>query len=277
MVFALLAAFFNAFNLVAQRRASGGGAAKLGVARLVLYLVTNPLWLLGAAALLGAFVFQGLALHLGQLSEVQALLVTELVFTLLLRRAWLGQRVSGAAWASSALACGSLGVFVAVAEPRGGHPTPTSGAWASALLAFGLLSGILTLLSLRGSPARRAALSATAASVVWALEATFIKSTSDTLTSYGLTGTLTRWPVYALVVGGIVGSLLVQAALHVGPLAVSQPLMVAVDPFVSVILGIWLFGEHFNDEPANVAVGCLAFVLMAAGVVLISRTSPPDS
>ena len=135
-------------------------------------------------------------------------------------------------------------------------------------MAFGLLSGVLTLLSLRGSPARRAALSATAASVVWALEATFIKSTSDTLTSYGLTGTLTRWPVYALVVGGILGSLLVQAALHVGPLAVSQPLMVAVDPFVSVILGIWLFGEHFNDEPANVAVGCLAFVLMAAGVVL---------
>jgi hypothetical protein len=53
--------------------------------------------------------------------------------------------------------------------------------------------------------------------------------------------------------------------------------MVAVDPFVSVILGVWLFGEHFNNEPSNVAVGCVAFLSMAVGVVLISRTSPPDS
>lgn len=135
---------------------------------------------------------------------------------------------------------------------------------------------MLAVLSLRGSPTRRAALSATAASIVWALEATFIKSTSDTLTAFGVTGTAVRWPVYALITGGIVGTLLVQSALHVGPLGVSQPLMVAVDPFVSVILGIWLFGEHFNNEPANIAVGCVAFLLMAVGVVVLSRTSPPD-
>jgi drug/metabolite transporter (DMT)-like permease len=73
-------------------------------------------------------VLQALALHLGQLSEVQALLVAELVFTLALRRCWFGQRVSAAAWASAPLTCISLGVFVGMAEPRGGHPTPTSAA-----------------------------------------------------------------------------------------------------------------------------------------------------
>jgi len=163
-----------------------------------------------------------------------------------------------------------------MAEPHGGHPAPTSAAWLSALLTFGLLAAILSWLSLKGSPNRRAALCATAASIVWALEATFIKSTTDTLASDGVTGTLIRWPVYALIVGGIVGTLLVQAALHVGPLRVSQPLIVAVDPFVSVILGIWLFGEHFNNQPLRIAIGCVAFGLMVVGVVLISQTTPPN-
>lgn len=263
-------------NLVAQHKASTARSAKLRVLRLALYLLTNPLWLLGAAAGIGAFAFQALALHDGQLSVVQALLVTELVFSLLLRRAWIGQAISGAAWASAALTCVSLGVFILMAEPHGGHPTPTSAAWLSALLTFGLLAAALSWLSLKGSPARRAALCATAASIVWALEATFIKSTTDTLVSDGVTGTFVRWPVYALIVGGIVGTLLVQAALHVGPLRVSQPLIVAVDPFVSVILGIWLFGEHFNNQPGRIALGSAAFVLMVVGVVLISQTTPPN-
>src|SRR5208283_6021488 len=101
------------------------------------------------------------------------LLVTELVFSLVLRRAWIGQRISGAAWASAALTCVSLAVFIVMAEPHGGHPAPTAGAWLSALLAFGLLAAALSWLSLKGSPARRAAFCATAAAIVWALEATF--------------------------------------------------------------------------------------------------------
>ena len=51
--------------------------------------------------------------------------------------------------------------------------------------------------------------------------------------------------LYGVVVAGSSAPSSRQAALHYGPLVVSQPLMVIVDPFVSIILGIWLFGEHF--------------------------------
>jgi drug/metabolite transporter (DMT)-like permease len=275
VVFALAAAFCNAFNLVAQHRASSSKSAKRGYFRLALYLVTNPLWLLGGVALIGAFVFQALALHDGELSIVQPLLVTELVFTLVLRRVWIGQHISVAAWTSAAVTAASLAVFVAMAEPHGGHAEPTSSAWLSALLTFGLCAGALAGLASHGSPARRAGLYATAASIVWALEATFIKSATDSLTSFGAIGALERWPIYGVVAGGIAGTLLVQAALHVGPLRVSQPLIVAVDPLVSVILGMWVFGEHFNADALRIAIGCVAFVVMAIGVVAITRTSPP--
>jgi hypothetical protein len=79
-----------------------------------------------------------------------------------------------------------------------------------------------------------------------------------------------------VAVGGIIGTLLVQTALHVGPLRVSQPLMVSVDPFVSIILGIWLFGEHYVGSPVKIAFGCASFAVMVVGIVLMVHTSPPD-
>ena len=67
-----------------------------------------------------------------------------------------------------------------------------------------------------GSPALRAALYGSASAVMWALVATFIKATTDTLTQFGVAGMFTRWPVYALAAGSVVALFLTQAALHVG-------------------------------------------------------------
>lgn len=276
VLFALTAALANAFSVVAQHRASTTKAAGTGFLHVARFLVTSPMWLLGAAGLVGAFVFQALALHDGLISVVQALLVTELVFALVLRRLWVRQLISGWAWASAALTCAGLSLFIVMAEPEGGHAVATSGAWLSAIVTVAALTAVLTGLAQFGSPARRAGLYATAAGMVWAIEATFIKATTDTLTAFGLVGSLARWPVYALIVGGVVGSLLTQAALHVGPLRVSQPLLVAVDPFVSIFLGIWIFGEHFTDHPGRLVAALLGFAVMVVGIVAVTSTAPPD-
>ena len=276
VTFALAAALANAFSVVAQHRASTAKGSGTGFFHVARYLVTNPMWLLGAAGLIGAFVFQALALHDGLVSVVQALLVTELVFALVLRRVWIRQLITGWAWASAALTCAGLALFIVMAEPEGGHATPTSAAWLSAMVTVGLVTAGLTGLAQFGSPARRAGLYATAAGLVWAIEATFIKATTDTLAGFGLVGSLARWPIYALIVGGILGSLLTQAALHVGPLRVSQPLLVAVDPFVSIFLGVWIFGEHFTDHPGRVAGALIGFAVMVVGIVAVTSTAPPD-
>ena len=109
---------------------------------------------------------------------------------------------------------------------------------------------------------------------MWALVATFIKATTDTLTQFGVGGMFTHWPVYALAAGGVAALFLEQAALHVGPLRVSQPFLVIIDPIVSIALSVWLFGERFTSDAAVLAVAAAAFAVMCAGVVLLTQTAP---
>src|SRR5262249_61927352 len=92
--------------------------------------------------------------------------------------------------------------------------------------------------------------------------------------AFGIPGMLIRWPVYALIGAGIAGTILEQAALHVGPLSVSQPMLVIVNPFASIILSVWLFDERFTNSPAMITVAVLSFSVMAAGVTMLTRTSP---
>ena len=274
IVFALLAALSNAVNVVTQHIASTSGPRRSSGWRLVVYLFRNPLWLFGWLALAAAFLFQALALHKGLVSVVQPLLATELVFALVLRRFWIHQSIHLITWGGAAATCVSLAVFVTAGEPRGGYATPTSHHWLAAIVACAAGAGVLATLAQWGSPGLRAALYASAAATMWALVATFIKATTDTLTQFGVAGMFTHWPVYALAAGGVAGTVLQQAALHVGPLRVSQPFLVIIDPIVSIALSVWLFDEHFTSNTAVLVVAAVAFAAMCAGVVLLTQTAP---
>jgi hypothetical protein len=274
IVAALAAAFCNALNMVTQHIASISDPGHSKGWRFVRYLLSNPLWLFGWVALAGAFVFQAWALHIGQMSVVQPLLVTELVFALVLRRFWVRQHIRAVTWTAAAATCGALALFVALAEPTGGNAVATSSDWAGAIAATAGAAAVLALCSFRGSPVRRAAFLGAAASVSWALVAAFIKATTDTLTQYGLGGMFTHWPLYALAVAGLSAEYLNQAALHVGPLSASQPVLVVVDPIVSIALSVWIFDERFTDDALRMVLAVVAFVGMCAAVLVLVRTAP---
>jgi drug/metabolite transporter (DMT)-like permease len=276
VVFALAAALASAVNLMTQHKASVTAPKREKGWRLALYLARQPLWLLGVAAAVGTYVFQALALHNGPMSVVQPVLITELIFVLVLRRVWIRQDVAPAAWASVGVVCVSLAVFLAAAEPSGGHPAPAAAEWLSAGLVFGGVIAVLAAAGRRGSPAHRAAVLAGAAALTWALEATFLKTATQALATSGIGGMLTGWAVYALVAATVTGTLLQQVALHVGPLSVSQPVLVIIDPFASIILSVWLFEEHFTDSPARITIAAVAFAVMATGVTVLTRTAPRD-
>ena len=275
LLFALLAALSNAVNVITQHVASTSDPSKSKGWRFVWYLLSNPLWLFGGAALIGAFIFQAVALHIGSLSIVQTLLMTELVFSLVLRRFWVRQSVSLQSWTAAIVTCVAVSVFIVAAEPQGGHADANSRAWVATIIGCTAAAGVLALLGTRGSPSRRAALLAISSSVIWALEATFIKAMTDTLTGDGLGGAFLHWPVYAVVAGGIVGTLLTQSALHVGPLRASQPFLVIVDPMVSILLSVYLFGEYFTTNISHLVVASVSFTVLCGGVVLLTRSVPP--
>jgi len=274
IVFALLAALSNAVNEATQHVASIAAPRRSSGWRLVVYLFRNPLWLFGWVALAAAFVFQALALHDGLLSIVQPVLATELVFMLVLRRFWIRQSIRPVTWAAAAVTCVGLTVFVIAGQPGGGQPTATSKHWFTAGLACCAWAGVLTIAARWGSPSLRAALYGSASAVMWALVATFIKATTDTLTQFGVGGMFTRWPVYALAAGSVAALFLMQAALHVGPLRASQPFIVIVDPIVSIALSVWLFSERFTSDGAVLALAAAGFAVMCAGVVVLTQTAP---
>lgn len=274
VVYALLAALGNALNVITQHTASIASPKQTKGWRLVGYLFRDPLWLLGWVALAAAFVFQALALHAGQMSVVQPLLVTELVFALVLRRFWIGQPIRPVTWWAAAITCVSLAVFLATSEPQGGHSSPDNAVWVAACATIAGGAAVLALAGTQGPPARRAALLGSATAAMWALVATFIKTMTDTLSQFGVAGMFAHWPVYALAGAGLVTEFLQQATLHVGPLSVSQPFLVIVDPIVSIALSVWIFDETFTESPPRLTLGSLSFITLCVGVAMLTRTAP---
>jgi drug/metabolite transporter (DMT)-like permease len=273
VILALASAISGAVNALTQRVSSRTGPSGSWW-RLAKYLIRQRLWLIGLAAAIAAFVLQAAALRNGRLSVVQPLLVTELVFVLVLRRLWLRQPIRTAAWASAALTCTGLTVFLLAAQPRGGNPTPTPHAWIGTISVFGGATVVMTLLAARGSPVRRAALYGASAAVSGALAATFVKTTVESLVLDGPASVFTSWPICALAVSAVASAILIQAALHVGPLTVSQPIMVVLNPIVSVWISVWLFAEYFTDDKGVLAAGAAGFAALIVGVVLLTTTAP---
>jgi len=73
--------------------------------------------------------------------------------------------------------------------------------------------------------------------LVWSVDAAFVKATTNLLAAQGWLALLVHWPLYGAVITGVLGTFLLQASLHVGPLAASQSAVLIVDPLASIVLG----------------------------------------
>ncbi|MFZ0088460.1 MAG: DMT family transporter [Solirubrobacteraceae bacterium] len=276
VICALGAAFCNASWAVLARLA--GVAAPAGQSRWQVgwYLVRQPVWLVGQAFAVGVFVLSGVALYFGELAVVQPLLVVELIFALALREFRLHDVIPVKSWYAASLICLGLAGFLVAAKFHGGTREPKAWEWAIALTAGIIVAGGLLAFGRRGSPARRASCIGAAAAVVWAIDASFVKKLTDVLQVHGVLGAFDHWPLYALVVSGILGAVLTQAAFNAGPLSASQPALLIVDPLASIILGLLIFGEHLDSTGLAVVAAGFSILVVFVGVVLMSRWAPPS-
>ncbi len=276
VICALGAAFCNASWALMARLA--GVAAPEGQSRWRMgwYMVHQPVWLVGQAFAVGVFVLSAVALYFGALAVVQPLLVMELIFALALREFRLQDVIPVKSWYAAGLVCLGLGAFLGVANFHGGTRVPQAVEWALVLSVWGFVAAVLVVVGQRGSPARRAGCIGAAAAVVWSVDASFVKKLTETLQQHGFLGVFVHWPLYALVVSGILGAVLTQAAFNAGPLSASQPALLIVDPLASIILGVLIFGERLDSTvPALVGV-VFTLLVMCVGVVLMSRWAPPS-
>jgi drug/metabolite transporter (DMT)-like permease len=221
------------------------------------------------------FGFQALALYFGPLSVVQPVLVLELIFTLGLRVFLLHDNIASRTWSAALVICLGLAAFLVLASPTEGTHVPNAGQWTLAVSTRALAVLVLLALSRYGSPARRAALFGAATAVVWSVDAAFVKEAVDTLARGGLPGLLMHWPLYAMIATGVLGTVLLQGAYAVGPLAASQAALLIVDPLVSIALGIELFGEQLNTGSGYLIGAVVSLAVLGAGVIMLSIWAPP--
>jgi drug/metabolite transporter (DMT)-like permease len=283
IVFAVLSALSSAGSAVLQRfaavdhksKAAEAGAAAGPAWRNAINLVCQPMWLAGGAFMVGTFIFQALALYFGPLAVVQPILVLELIFTLGLRAVLMHDGIAPRTWLAALTICVGLAAFLVVASPGPDTHVPNAGQWLLSVGTRGLAVLVLLLLSRYGSPARRAALFGAATAIVWSVDAAFVKQTVDVLAHSGIVGVLMHWPLYAMIATGVLGTVLLQGAYAVGPLAASQATMLIVDPLASIMLGIELFGESLSTGLGSVLGIVVSFAVLGAGVVMLSIWAPP--
>jgi len=82
----------------------------------------------------------------------------------------------------------------------------------------------------------------------------------------------TNWSVYALIGAGAASLLLASHALAAGPLAASQPGFTILDPLAASLLGLFLFGEHFQTDREDLVLEAVALALLVAGVSALSHS-----
>ena len=126
----------------------------------------------------------------------------------------------------------------------------------------------------RRSPAsarRRAAVLGAVTGIAWGFVAAVIKEFSSHL-GQGLGPIVGSWSLYVLIGAGAASLLLASHALAAGPLAASQPGFTILDPLAAGLLGLFLFGEHIQTAPLNLAAEALALALLAGGVLTLSHS-----
>ena len=269
---ALSAALANALTSILQRMGVEDAPKE---ATLKLSLLTHAfrrgIWLLGFAFMVTSSGLQAVALHIGDLSQVQPILTVELPFLVLLLATWFRFRIGAREWLSCLAAAGGLAGFLIFARPVGGDLVPTGREWLVSGSICGAVVLTTVLLALRGPRWWRAAMFGTAGAVGFAFTATLIKTVSNYVTTDWVQ-MFSHWQTYALAVVGVGSLFLAQNAFHAGPIAASQTALVLVDPLTSLALGIGIFGDNLRTTGIYGPLEAVALLVMFVGAASIAHS-----
>ena len=248
---------------------------RAGIVHGGLRVTLSPVWLLGTVVSTSGLVLHVVALQRGQLSVVQPLLVSGLLFALPLAALFDRRRLvlAQAGWAG--LVVVGLALFLVSAQPAAGRPVANT---VHLALIGGLIAAIATAAVLTGvvRPHHRAALWALAGGCGYGLVAVLLKQCLGQV-SLGASELLGSWELYALPLVGLTAVAINQAAFNAGPLASSLPVLTITDPVVAIVAGAILFGEETASTPILVAAQLVGFLTMTVAVVAVTRSSVPGT
>nr|WP_203721503.1 DMT family transporter [Streptomyces coelicoflavus] len=270
LVLAVCAACCLGFGFVLQQNAAE--RAPLGdflSPRLLLDLVRVPRWLAGMGLMVAGLVLGAIALGGGELTLVEPLLATNLLFALALSRVQTRQPLGRQGWAGLALLAGGVSAFIVAGEPRGGSAvTDPVRHW----LIVGVMLGLALLLTLCAGRLRLTwgpALLAVAAGLVYGVQDALTRVSGRRFSAGGLSELLTGWQPYAVVVLGITGLVLVQSAFETAPLRRSLPALTAAQPLAGIVCGVGFLGDRLHTDAGALAWEAAGLAAIVVGIVLL--------
>ena len=270
---ALLAALANALGAIFERTGVQSAPADTVMSiRLIRHAFSNAIWFLGMAMIALGFLLQAGALYFGQLSSVQPVVTTELLFLVMILGVWFRYHLGFREWGGSMAAAGGLAAFLVVATPGGGSAVPNRHSWIVVFGVIGTISAVCIALGFTGPRWFRAGMFGSASAVLFALLAALTKQVT-TLISLGWSHVFTDWAPYVLVIVGVAGLFLVQSSFHAGPVTASQAAITIIDPITSVVIGIYLFNDHLNTAGWRWPIELMSIAVLVAGVLVLC-TSP---
>lgn len=249
--------------------------------RFIRATVAHPLWLAGIGFDVAGLTLQVLALHFGALAVVQPLLISGLLFALVLRQLHDGHSVTARHVMWAVLLAGAIAGFVVLAGNGNGNGSAVRDA-ADRLPAAvaGLLGLVLTAVCIalgrrqRGT-GQAAALLGIAVGVIYAGTASLLKSLTD-IAARSPVDVVTSWQLYAVAALGLAGLLLNQLAFQAGPITASLPATAAVDPLLSIVIGVLVYDEHIRRGPGDGIVLICLLLLMGITVIQLARSTAED-
>jgi len=272
VVFALCAAIFAAVGIVVRQRATIDVPEEYGVSTVMLAtLLRRPLWWAGTAAAVAGFVFQALALDNGSLIVVQPLLVSALLFALPLSARLAHRRVSRGAWLWALLLTVSLAIFIRLAHPRVSDQVAPVTTIAVVAAVCSVVVLVAVVIAVRRTGWQRAVPLAVAVGVLFGLVAVLTKMLMHQLDRNSIAEVLATPLPYALVLLGVLATLLQQSAFHAGSLQTSVPTMLVIEPMAAVLLGVFLLGETLTANRWEAVVLTVAVFAMTAATIALGR------
>lgn len=99
-----------------------------------------------------------------------------------------------------------------------------------------------------------------------------LKALTD-IATHGLLQLLSSWQLYCVVALGAAGLLLNQLAFQAGPIAAGLAATAAIDPLLSIVVGVLVYDEHISRGPGGGVVLVALVVALGLAVVQLARSS----
>ncbi len=273
-VLAFLAGLVNATSNVLNRKAvrEEPDQAEFRL-KLIFDLMRRRVWLAAVAMMVISFGLAAAALGAGQLASVQLIVVLELPMTIIGGALLFRTRLDARTWTAIAMLTAGVIALLALLDPRPGTAAAIAPVtWITMSAAnIGALVALFFAAKAAKVPAVRASLLGVATGLGYGLTAAYTKGFADKFAAEGIAGVLPAWQFYATIGAGITSAFLLENAYQAGPLTASQPGITLVDPLVSTIWGIAVFGETTNHG-LLLRLTVLPAIALAAGVFLLSSS-----